>query len=656
MNFHDLFKGYVPTKDKGSLIPYTKANTELYTLQRARVTEEFGGVLHNDYVLVDLDNLEEGKRVFQLLKALDLSFFAVKTDKGFHFYFNNVISEKEDKKKYFFNDNVTRQKCALGVTIDVKCGHKNGYAILRRNGKDRICCNETSRALDVVPSFFKVIKKGEFNCDFIEAYEKGSRNDILFRYKNTLVAEGFNKEESKDICRLINDFIFTEPLESKELETLLRDDTFFSEEENGAEKKKKLSLEEMLQIFIDNNTLKRFKGNIFIKKNNVYLSDKSDIDYFVMATFPDHYGNRNKRNDFIRYLEKSENIEEAPFIDTKVIAFKNGYLNLETMELESLEKDYFVINAINHNYHVEARSEVVESTFKKIACDNENIEKLLYEIIGYCMISANPLEKAFILLGEGANGKTTYLKVLGELIGSENATSLDLRELNKTFNTSMLFNKLVNLGDDISSKTLKDTSVFKKLASSSKMKGEAKFQNPFTFESFCKNLFSCNVVPNIGSGEDFEAIKRRLIIIPFNAKFSNKDSDYDPNITNKMTTEESIEYIICKSLVAVKEVLERKSFTNDSLIDEVFTKYELQVSSFNLFADCITREYLLNKYLEDIYRQYNIFCVNNNVEPLKSVEFGTKLKLKFNIYYRRREVQGFRVNQIVDTMELLIEK
>ena len=54
-----------------------------------------------------------------------------------------------------------------------------------------------------------------------------------------------------------------------------------------------------------------------------------------------------------------------------------------------------------------------------------------------------------MLTGEKRNGKSTFLSLIENLLGRDNCTSLDLKELGDRFKTAELFGKLANIGDDI---------------------------------------------------------------------------------------------------------------------------------------------------------------------------------------------------------------
>ena len=52
------------------------------------------------------------------------------------------------------------------------------------------------------------------------------RNQKLFNYILTLQANDFTKEEAKECIKIINKYILLDPLDEKELDTILRDDAF----------------------------------------------------------------------------------------------------------------------------------------------------------------------------------------------------------------------------------------------------------------------------------------------------------------------------------------------------------------------------------------------------------------------------------------------
>ncbi len=106
------------------------------------------------------------------------------------------------------------------------------------------------------------------------------------------------------------------------------------------------------------------------------------------------------------------------------------------------------------------------------------------------------------------------------VLSRNNYVSLDLDELSEKFSTTTMYGKLANIGDDISDDFLQGKAIaqFKKIVSGNDIKAENKGQDVYFFRPTVKLLFSANEIPRMRN-KGFDAIKRRLVIIPFKAKF-----------------------------------------------------------------------------------------------------------------------------------------
>ena len=84
-----------------------------------------------------------------------------------------------------------------------------------------------------------------------------------------------------------------------------------------------------------------------------------------------------------------------------------------------------------------------------------------------------PHQSAFILVGDGGNGKSPLLSLLTEFLGPENVSSISLQDLvNHKFTAAELFGERANIYDDLSSDALKRTGQFKMATGGDMLKGE----------------------------------------------------------------------------------------------------------------------------------------------------------------------------------------
>ena len=278
---------------------------------------------------------------------------------------------------------------------------------------------------------------------------------------------------------------------------------------------------------------------------------------------------------------------------------------------------------------------LADSTLNKLACGDATIKALLEECIGYCFYRRNELGKAFILTGDKSNGKSTFLDCVKAILGDRNISALDLKELGDRFNTSMMFGKLANIGDDIGDDFLQGSqvSVFKKIVTGNRIKAERKGQDPFEFNPFIKLLFSANDIPRMK--DKTGAVLRRLVIIPFNATFSKDDPDYEPFIKYKLTQEEPIEYFIRLGVEGLKRVIINNGFTKSDKVQNQLDEYEEENNPILAFINDTGVDRIENEPTADVYKRYQVFCADNSMQPMSNIVFSKQINKRL----------GFRVIQ-----------
>jgi putative DNA primase/helicase len=307
--------------------------------------------------------------------------------------------------------------------------------------------------------------------------------------------------------------------------------------------------------------------------------------------------------------------------------------------MQPFSPDIVITNQIPWDYVSEAKSILADHTLTKLACGDSDIRALLEECIGYCMYKRNELGKSFILTGDKSNGKSTYLTVLKTILGDENTSALDLSELGDRFSTAMLFNKLANIGDDIGDDFLagNQVAIFKKIVTGERIKAERKGQDPFEFSPYVKLLFAANDIPRMK--DKTGAVLRRLVIIPFNAKFSKSDPDYRPFIKYELQEKESIEYLIKVGIEGLKRVLVNECFTESAAVKDQLSMYE---EENNPIVGFLQDAEIINENTTDIYKQYQIYCNDNALTPLGKIVFIKQINKRLGTRVKVTTINGKR--------------
>ena len=172
---------------------------------------------------------------------------------------------------------------------------------------------------------------------------------------------------------------------------------------------------------------------------------------------------------------------------------------------------------------------------------------------------------------------------------------------------------------------------------------ERKGKDPFKLRSFAKFFFSANSLPRLGRGKDSSAVLDRLVIIPFDAKFSKDDPDYDPFIKYKLRSSEVMEALIAKAIPALREVLADQEFATCERIKNNLEEFEKSNNPIMEFFEELDETDYLNEPIKAVYQKYTGFCFANNLQPMSAIEFQKQMKKQYSVVIKTIVTEGKRV-------------
>lgn len=623
----NLFKGYVPTKNKKCTMKFKNVkSSDLLTKSQADELSEYAGILAENVILIDIDDYEQSEILMDIVEDLQLRCRVYKTSRGKHFLFLN----RNESGSIIQSICKIHTHLICGLICDIKVGCKNSYSILKYNDCEREIIYDIfdDEEYEIVPYWLLPIKN---DIDFFNLEEGDGRNQALFNYILNLQRYGLSIQQIRDTIRLINHYILSDPLEESELDVILRDDAF--QQPVFFDKHGTFLFDKFAEFIKNNNHVVKINNQLHVYQEGTYVNGNKFIEHEMIKYIPNL--SRAKRLEVLSYLDVSINTNSSP-CDAKLIAFKNGIYDIETNQFLDFDPKFLITNKIDFNFNPDAYSLIVDHTLDKLACKDGQIRMLLEEVIGYTFYRRNELRKAFILTGDKANGKSTYLDMIKTLLGDKNTSALDLSELGDRFKSAELFSKLANIGDDIGDEFIANPSVFKKLVSGDRINAERKGQDPFDFNNYSKLLFSANNIPRIKDKSG--AVIDRLVIIPFNASFSANDPDFDPYIKYKLRTSESMEYLIKIGLNGLKRVLQNHKFTISSQVQKALVEYDEANNPILLFFR--EEPKIENEPTNKVYQKYNEFCLANNFNAMGNIEFSKQVKKRLDYDIINKTING----------------
>lgn len=617
-----FFRGFVETKNKKCIEKF-KGRTDFKTFEQVQSLPEYAGILAAETILIDVDDFEASEILFKVVKEYALTCRVYRTSRGKHFLFKNSGVPT----------NKTGCKLAIGLTADIKIGTRNSYEVLKYDNQNREILYDTAENEEAqqLPRWLFPVKS---KMEFLNMETGDGRNQGLFNYILTLQSNDFSVEEARETIRIINKFVLKVPLSDDEIETVLRDDAF---------KKPVFFMgstflfDKFATFLKNNNHIIKINNQLHIYKNGIYISGLAEIEAEMIQHIPGL--NRAKRTEVLAYLDILIR-ENSKAEDANLIAFENGLYNIVDDSFVEFTPEHIITNKIRWKYNPEAYSELADKTLNKIACNDPQIRALLEEAIGYCFYRRNELGKAFILTGDKSNGKSTFLSMVQYLLGDENISSLDLKELGDRFKTAEMFGKLANIGDDIGDEFIANPAIFKKLVTGERVSAERKGQNPFEFNNYSKLLFSANNIPRIK--DKTGAVQRRLTIIPFDARFSADDPDFNPYIKHLLKTDEVMEYLINLGIAGLKRVLLNRKFTGSTKVQKAMDEYEENNNPIiGFFRECEDEEFQIeNEPTNVVYKHYQEYCLANSLQPMSNIEFSKQVNRILNMRVENKWLNG----------------
>lgn len=614
-----LFNGYILAKGKRPISSITGGNY----LVEPPIDHDYVGVLKDEFCQFDIDNKEYAEIVLKIIKDKKIKCNVLETSRGLHFYFKDNNKRVHGKLVNYYS--------AIGIPADYAVGRKNCVVPLRLtvdeptyqtvNGELVAIPNKKTivrkwlmlySELDEIPTWLLPISKNDPRLLGTE-----TRNNALFKYKLELYRNKFTNDDIVNTGRIINDYIFNTPLSDRELMTILReehiDETFFFNEKGAF-------LHDVFgnSIITTNNIVLLEDTPHIFNRDGLYSPLQKDFEQVMIDKLPTIRA--TQRAEVFKYI-CLQKLQEEKFANPKYIGLKDYVLDLEYMELLPYSQNLIIRNRIPYNYDENAYHELLDKTIDKVMCHNKDLRLLFEEMLGYCLYPDMKFHKCFMLTGSSNNGKSTILNLIKELIGNKNCSSLSLQDLEKRFKPAELVGKLVNLGDDIPDTYIQDTSTFKSVVTGGAITVERKGEHPFSFVNKAKLIFCMNNAPK--AADKSGGLLRRLIFIPFNAKFSSSDIDFDPFIEDKLIQQESIEYLLKLAIQGLQRLLRNNKFTDADISQQEFGEYVKKNNNVLEWLDDLED---VNKTFNivkktTVYNEYTFWCNDNGVTPFAYKQF-----------------------------------
>jgi len=351
------------------------------------------------------------------------------------------------------------------------------------------------------------------------------------------------------------------------------------------------------------------------------LSDEVDIINLVNKLSIVDTINSKERNEILESLRQEGRDKKPKDIKSTWIQFKDKIIDIENQTEFKATPDYFITNPIPWEIHPFGIDETpnLDRIFEEWV--GKDYVKTLYEILAYSLLPDYPINRIFCFVGSGMNGKSCFLRLLKNFIGENNCCSTELDTLlSSRFEVTRLYKKLLCQMGETNFEEMSKTSLLKKLTGGDLIGFEHKGKNPFESNNYAKIIISTNNLPS--TTDKTVGFYRRWLIIDFPNQFSEKKDIL------KDIPDEEYQCLALKCSRILKEIIQKREFTNEGSIEERMERYESKSNFLDkflkLFIDKEDPNGLITK--SDFYKRFVSWSKEQRHRELSEIAVSKLMK------------------------------
>lgn len=368
-----------------------------------------------------------------------------------------------------------------------------------------------------------------------------------------------------------------------------------------------------------------------------FLQTQFETDKFAKSSF---------RSDVI------ENIKARTYLDTmtsppsfigsetsestRFISLTNGILQLDFAEGKTVTQllphspDFFSLNLLPYAYDPAATCPTFDKFLAQVQPDPE-VRSFLQEWFGYNLIPMTKFEKFCVFKGDGANGKSVLIKVLIEMLGLQNVSSVGLEAFSSqnTVPLGSTFGKLANVIEELDQVDRAAEGLIKNFVSGGLLDVNRKHRDHVQYFATARITLATNILPRFSDRSD--GLFRRMILIPFNEQFLD-EAKQDKRLKDSQFWRESGELagVFNWALEGLQRLLERGHFVEPQLCKVQREEFKMDSNPGKAFLlDNVVADPAGTVSCKRLFQEFEQHCKTTGQRVFRESELAAEVKRVF---------------------------
>lgn len=343
---------------------------------------------------------------------------------------------------------------------------------------------------------------------------------------------------------------------------------------------------------------------------------------------------------------------------SSLLGAPNGIINLKTGEICPFQPNFLVTQRVKPTYEPQATCPRWIQFLKEVFGQDSDVLDYIQKLVGYTLTGETTLQQMWMLVGDGSNGKSTFLRVLMEMLGSEYAQqtpeSVLLGKASTQASNDLVRLKKVRMAvlhETNHGQRLNESRV-KALVSGDRTTARGLYKEFEEFDPQAKYFLATNHLPTVVSTDN--GIWRRIVVVPFNNRF---EVNSDKALLKTLRTE--LPGILAWAVRGSRDwYTQGMELPVPELFRERTDTYRSECDSITQFLDEMTTAVPDHRVtLQDAYEAYQRWCMTQGRAPVTKNDLGTRIaetqraaKAKYGQFHKVH-LTGIRLNDAQNDSE-----
>ena len=317
-----------------------------------------------------------------------------------------------------------------------------------------------------------------------------------------------------------------------------------------------------------------------------------------------------------------------------LLGVANGVVDLCTGKLRPTQRSDLLTRHSPVEFDAKAKCPRFVAFINEVTGGDKRLASYLQRVVGYALTGKANEQCLFFLHGGGANGKSVFLAVFKDLLGTElvkqtPSETLMTKRATQTNDIARLKSVRVVIANEVEDGTLLAESLVKQMTGGDTMTARFHYQEFFEYTPKFKLFIAGNHKPVI-QGRD-NGIWRRMRLIPFDVTIA--PAKRDKHLQDKLRAElPGILNWAIKGCLA----WQAKALAEPIVVSQAVDAYKADMDVIaQWMADCCTVQVTADWKVSLAYHSYKAWAVDSGYRPMALGMFSRDMELRFTRQKRK---------------------